>query len=90
MLNNTERQVLVALFRMARHNRHATAIRLAHAVGIAPDESRALLGALEQKGFVDAERVRLTLNGLVVATSLSASWQVRAGRPARSVVRRAA
>jgi predicted ArsR family transcriptional regulator len=90
MLNNTERQVLVALFRMARNNRHATAIRLANAVGLAPDEVRSALAALEAKGFADAERVRLSLNGLVVATSLSTSAEVRRVRSARSVVGRAA
>lgn len=94
MLNNTERQVLVALFRMGRNNRHATAIRLANAVGLAPEEARQTLASLEAKGFADAERVRLSLNGLVVAASLSASSGVGAGagaqRTARSVVKRAA
>jgi hypothetical protein len=90
MLNNTERHVLVALFRMARHNRHATAIRLANAVGITPLEGREVLAALEAKGLVDAERVRVTLNGLVVATSLAASVRVAGQRTGRAPLSRAA
>ncbi len=90
MLNNTERQVLVALFRMGRSNRHATAIRLANAAGMTPDEARAALVALDAQGLAHAERVRLTLNGLVVATSLSASVQGVKAVAGRSVVGRAA
>lgn len=90
MLNNTERQVLVALFRLGRSNRHATAIRLANAAGFTPDETRALLASLETKGLADAERVRLTLNGLVVATSLAVGSQAGARRSTRLLVRDAA
>ena len=90
MLNNTERQVLVALLRMGRSNRHATAIRLANAAGLAPEEARSVLAALDGKGFADTERVRLTLNGLVVAASLGAVAQAGARRSAGPTVRDAA
>jgi Mn-dependent DtxR family transcriptional regulator len=89
MLNSTERLVLVALFRLARHNRHATAIRLATALGVDVPAVRDALAALDQRGLVDGERVRLSLNGLVVATSLSASVVVREKRTRRTL-RRAA
>lgn len=89
MLNDTERHVLAALVRLARHNRHATAIRVAAAIGATPTEVREVLATLDAKGFVDAERVRLSLNGLAVAMGLGSCAEVRA-RPRRRVVKAAA
>ncbi len=89
MLNNTERLALVALVRMARNNRHATAIRLASAIGVTPAEAREALTSLDAKGFADAERVRLSLNGLVVAMSLGSCASVGAPRTKAKALRAA-
>ncbi len=89
MLNDTERHVLVALVRLARHNRHATTIRVATAIGAPPDDVRDALRTLDARGLVDAERVRLSLNGLAVGMSLGVSSQVGA-RPRRRAMKAAA
>ena len=90
MLNSTERHVLVALVRLARSNRHATAIRVATALRLHPEEVRTALASLETKGLADAERVRLSLNGLAVAMGIGSCDEVRARRPRRRALRAAA
>lgn len=84
MLNSTERLVLVALVRLARNNRHATAIRVATALGAHPDDVRAALQTLDAKGLVDAERVRVTLNGLALSMALGPCEEVRVRRTRRT------
>jgi Mn-dependent DtxR family transcriptional regulator len=90
MLNSTERDVLVALVRLARSNRHATAIRVATAIGAHPESVREALRTLDGKGLVDAERVRVTLNGLALSMALASSVEVRSRRTRRPAVKTAA
>lgn len=71
-MNATHHAVLFALFDLARTDRHATVLRVARATSLGKDEVLAALGALDQAGLADAERVRLTMPGLTLAAMLGA------------------
>ena len=60
--------VLVALFDLARANRHANVLRVAGRLGLTEAQTRAALRALEERGLADAQRVRLSLLGLALAS----------------------
>ncbi len=64
--------VLVRLYLDSQATRRPTQSSLAKALGLPPATLRVALAELAQAGWVDAERVRLTLQGLVLATSLQA------------------
>ena len=92
VLTNTQREVLIALFRLSRDTLHISARTLADEVSCTPTQTGAALVSLEAMGVVDATRARLTMKGLVLATQLGAgsggprvarqkALKVSAGRP---------
>ncbi|MDQ3035742.1 MAG: hypothetical protein M3Y87_25285 [Myxococcota bacterium] len=68
LLTNTMVSVLVALFELARSNRPANVQRVAGRLGMTETDTRSALRALDQRGLVDAQRVRLSLPGLALAS----------------------
>jgi DNA-binding Lrp family transcriptional regulator len=70
--HSPEARTLRALFELGRLDCSATASALAAALGLRATEVARALIALEQRGLVRADHVRLTLLGLGVATRLSA------------------
>lgn len=77
VMNLTHHAVLHALFEMAKSDRHATVIRLGRAVDLPRDVVLSTLGELDRAGLVDAERVRLSMPGLVLAASIGAPRSLR-------------
>lgn len=73
MMTITPRSILFVLFDLARADRPATVDRIAARLGTSPNQVRQRLDQLERLKLVDAQRVRLTLAGLAIATSLSAN-----------------
>lgn len=69
MLTQTERLALRILFDLARDDRPADLAVVAAELGKGCVETDAILERLAQAGFVDADRVRLTMMGLTVAVS---------------------
>lgn len=70
---------LLSLFDLAHDLGHSQSVRVnrvAGRIGASPDAVRAALVHLEGKELVDAERVRLTLRGLAIATAFRASESV--------------
>ena len=66
---------LLSLFDLANDLGHSESVRmsrLAGRLGAAPEAVRAALLHLEDRQLVDADRVRLTLRGLAVATAFRA------------------
>ncbi len=61
---------VLGLFDLARLGLGADVERLAGRLGVEPALARRALAELDRRGFVDAERVRLTLLGLALASSL--------------------
>ena len=77
MLNQTKQAVLEVLFALARGDRPADLRVVAYELTqrgfhVSCAETDALLVQLQHAGLVDAERVRLTMSGLVVAASCRA------------------
>jgi hypothetical protein len=71
-LNVPSQRLLRALFELARVDQAASAGSLARLLGRRAVEVAQLLVQLDQLGLVRAERARLTLPGLLVATRLPA------------------
>jgi len=72
MLTLTERLTLRILFDLAQADRSAELAVVASELGRSCVETDELLGGLAEAGFVDADRVRLTMMGLTVAVSTPA------------------
>ena len=72
MTDHTTDRVLHALYCLSRYTCHIDATELARAVAITPTEAAQALLALEQAGWVDASRARLTMLGLARAAALNA------------------
>ena len=70
MLNQPQRALLQALFTLARDDRPADLVNVANQLGLSCVQTDKLLTQLDEAGFVDATRVRLTMTGLVLAASL--------------------
>jgi Mn-dependent DtxR family transcriptional regulator len=94
-LDPQARRMLRALYELAELDGPADAGVLARVLGIPPAHASRVLGELAARGLVDAERVRLTMPGLVHAARVRslglarASWlSALRGRPlaARSSV----
>lgn len=66
------RRLLEALWRRGQQNEIVDIFTLADDVAVGPGEVLVALAALGRAGLVDARRVRLTLEGLAVATALIA------------------
>lgn len=73
-LRSTDKRLLgatlLALFDLARANVPASVERLGGRLGASDDRIRRALARLERDGLADAERVRLSLLGLAIATRL--------------------
>ncbi len=63
--------VLVTLFRQAQIDQSASCVSVGLALGVPLTDVLRALVELEKAGLIDAERVRLTMRGLAVATSLA-------------------
>jgi len=70
--------VLRILFEMASEDRHADLVLIADELRLSCAEVDMLLADLEGAGLVDAERVRLTMTGLVLAVSKKGQRRRRA------------
>lgn len=66
-LNHHDSLLLAALLDLARSDVPATALRLAARLERAPATVREDLARLDEAGYVDASRCRLSFPGLVVA-----------------------
>ncbi|MEM6788859.1 MAG: helix-turn-helix domain-containing protein [Myxococcota bacterium] len=73
MLNATKRRALRILFDFARDDQPADLALVAAALGATCAATDRLLEELARAGFVDADRVRLTMMGLTVAVSTPAT-----------------
>jgi DNA-binding IclR family transcriptional regulator len=62
-------RILVTLYRSASRGRFPSELLLAEQAGVEPKVLSELLLALEQAGYVDSARLRLTLPGLAVAVA---------------------
>lgn len=82
MMNQTHRAVLQILFSMATADRHADLALVAEELGQSCSETARILDELDAAGLANAETVRLTMSGLVLATSLR-----RVRRPPRPATR---
>ena len=71
------RAVLFALFHLGRRNLPASVAAACRLTALRPKAVQDALLRLDRAGLVDAERVRLTLPGLAVATSLSGTIERR-------------
>lgn len=69
-LETTEILLLSALFQLAQADRAATLIRLASHTQLSREAALAGLARLAAAGWVDGERLRLTLPGLALAAGL--------------------
>jgi DNA-binding MarR family transcriptional regulator len=72
MSNPSMESAVRVLFLLAKEDIHSDLSVLSLALGIAPIAAGRLLDRLEERGLVDAQRVRLTMAGLVVAASMDA------------------
>jgi Mn-dependent DtxR family transcriptional regulator len=84
MTNTTQRKALHVLYNLARNDEQADLAHLAERLSVSCVEADRALAALEQAGLVDAERVRLTLAGLVIAVSSDARKVPRSPEQAES------
>jgi DNA-binding IclR family transcriptional regulator len=80
MTHPTKLEALQVLFRLARDGRAAQLRLVAHELGSSCAQADRLLAELGRRGLVDAERIRLTMAGLVLAASHRSE---RARRPQR-------
>lgn len=69
-MNDFESRLLISLFVASRDTQNPNVARLSEALGVPHSLVSTGLLLLEARGWVDAERVRLTLAGLAVAGSL--------------------
>ncbi len=69
-MNDFESRLLVSLFIQSRDTLCPDVARLSRALGVPHSLVSSGLLLLEARGWVDAQRVRLTLAGLAVAGSL--------------------
>jgi len=77
MLKQTERLTLRILFDLAQDDRPADLAVVSAELGRSCVETDAILEHLAEAGFVDADRVRLTMMGLTVAASAPARKRQR-------------
>ena len=73
MKQDTEKlgwELLQALYELGRADQHATPHGLGTWLGVRPPDVQDLLRRLDTEGLVDAERCRLTMQGLVLAVSM--------------------
>lgn len=68
MMNHTHQLVLRTLFEMASEDIAADLPSLAARIGVSCGRALRWLDQLDRAGLVDADRVRLTMRGLVLAT----------------------
>lgn len=68
-MNQTQLSLLRTLFELAREDRSADLKLVADQLGLSCVQTDRLLSELEAAGFVDSDRVRLTLSGLTVAVA---------------------
>jgi hypothetical protein len=64
--------VLSAFFQLAQEDQVVTRPRLCHFTELSPEQIRLALAELDRLGWVDADRLHLTLPGLAVAVSVHA------------------
>ena len=76
-MTGNESKALLVLYNLAREDEHADLALIAERLGISCVQADEVLGSLERRGLVDAERVRLTMSGLVVAVSADARKKPR-------------
>ncbi len=72
-MNPTQQAALKVLFKLAREDKPADLSLIAAHLGLSCVETDRLLNDLARLGLVDPDRVRLTMSGLVLAVSSSAS-----------------
>ncbi|MCA9644077.1 MAG: helix-turn-helix domain-containing protein [Myxococcales bacterium] len=77
-MKTTDTCLLLALLDLSPAARHVRVCDIARHARLPIGETLRLLRALQDRGWVDASKRRLTLRGLVLAVSLQA--RVRAGR----------
>jgi len=77
--------VLSAFFQLAQEDQVVTRPRLCHWTELPPEQIRLALAELERAGWVDAERLHLTLAGLAVAVSGHARVMRRRARARRAL-----
>lgn len=90
-MNQTHQAALQVLYHLAREDAPADLVVVAEMLGLSCVEADDVLAQLEQGGWVDADRVRLTMSGLVIAASTYVSQAERspAEGPRRSASRAA-
>ncbi len=75
-MNNTlhtlKIHVIATLYAFSKAGQSASVAKLAEELGLAPALVEEVLGRLDQAGWVDARRVRLTLVGLTLAVAATA------------------
>jgi len=74
-----ESKALLVLFNLARNDEHADLALVAERLGLSCVDADRVLASLDRQGMVDADRVRLTMSGLVVAVSADARTKPRPG-----------
>lgn len=79
MMNPTHRAVLQVLYTMATDDCPADVALIADELGMSCSETIRVLELLDANGWVDANTVRLTMSGLVLA--VSAGRRRRASKP---------
>ena len=85
MNNTAQHAVLFALFQLAKSDRPATVIRLVAETGHGRPVVEATLRSLDRAGLADAERVRLTMQGLATAAILGAPARAQNARLLKQV-----
>jgi Mn-dependent DtxR family transcriptional regulator len=90
MMNPTHSAALKLLYTLAAEDRHANLALVASELNLSCVEADRLLAELDSAGLVDAERVRLTMAGLVVAVSAKRSARRSQPRSPRRSASRAA
>lgn len=82
-MTNTESKALLVLYNLARHDLHADLALVAEHLGVSCVAADEILSVLERAGLVDADRVRLTMSGLVLAVSANARTKPRPSADSR-------
>lgn len=77
MMTGNESKALLVLYNLARQDEHADLAIVAERLGLSCVQADEALVSLERRGLVDADRVRLTMTGLVVAVSADARKKPR-------------
>lgn len=83
VIDTPRARVLIALFDLARRGDAHDLSRLSEEAGLTSYRTLKELSLLQERGWVDARRLRLTLAGLAVAVALDAppATQLRSRRP---------